>query len=312
MAEAMNPQLYYDALTALYLKLFDHDWHLGYWVDAATLPEAAQRMNDIMLRRLVADAGSTVLDLGCGAGGGSAFIAEQRECSVVGVSNSRSGLAEAERYIGARGLAARVRFEFADALNLPFPDASFDAIWSAEAIHNITDMDRLAAELARVLKPRGSVVLGDLFALADPTEAGVATLKTFGLHLLTADQWIAALVRAGIQVSESISIGHHVGVQSLVVCTDICRTAATEAPLRVSRSPSGGNEADASIRLQDGSVAGGQLRHCGLAEGTLFANSLPHSKRLTARDHSPHFGGSRRRPTSSGRIMETPAGSGRS
>ena len=80
-----------------------------------------------------------------------------------------------------------------------------------------------------MLKPRGSVVLGDLFALADPTEAGVATLKTFGLHLLTADQWIAALVRAGIQVSESISIGHHVGVQSLVVCTDICRTAATEA-----------------------------------------------------------------------------------
>lgn len=218
------PEQYYDALTDVYLRLFGHDWHLGYWVDAADLAHAATRLNELMLRRLPQTPGISILDVGCGAGGGSVFIAERRDCSIVGVSNSRSGLDEAARYAAAHNVAGRVRFEFADAVALPFPDASFDAIWSAEAIHNITDMPALCAQLARVLKPGGTIVAGDLFALGDPASPALAQMKAFGLHVLTAGDWIAHFARHGIRVVESISIGHHVG-PSFDACTTICRTA---------------------------------------------------------------------------------------
>ena len=219
------PEQYYDALTDVYLRLFGHDWHLGYWVDAADLAQAATRLNEVMLRRLPQAPGMSILDVGCGAGGGSVFIAERRDCSVTGISNSRSGLDEAARYANAHKVADRVRFEWADAaVALPFPDASFDAIWAAEAIHNITDMNALSAELARALKPGGTIVAGDLFALGDPASPMLAQMKSFGLHVLTAEDWIAHFARHGIRIVESISIGHHVG-PSFDACGDICRTA---------------------------------------------------------------------------------------
>lgn len=224
------PEQYYDALTDVYLRLFGHDWHLGYWVDASDLAHAATRLNEVMLRRLPQTPGLAILDVGCGAGGGSVFIATRRDCSIVGVSNSRSGLDEATRYAAAHNVADRVRFEFADAVALPFPDASFDAIWSAEAIHNITDMDALCAQFARVLKPGGTIVAGDVFALGDPASSTLAQMTSFGLHVLTADQWIAQFSRHGIRVVESISIGHHVG-PSFDACTAICRTALTGTDL---------------------------------------------------------------------------------
>ena len=200
-----------------------HEWHLGYWLNVSSFPESVAKLTELMASRLPVADGMTVLDIGCGVGGAACYLAKTSGCSVVGVSNSRAGLEEAERWVRDKKLDHLVSFRFADAVELPFPDDHFDAVWSCEAFHNIEDQERLGRELARVLKPGGVTVLGDLFLLREPGEqsSDVRDLESYGFHLLTSDRWISILQSHGIMVQESISVGHHVGVQSLSVCIEL-------------------------------------------------------------------------------------------
>jgi SAM-dependent methyltransferase len=86
-----------------------------------------------------------VLDLGCGSG--TRFFAGLGP--TVGVDVSRASLREAHTLYAA---VAR-----ADALSLPFADASFDAVVSADLVGHIApdDKPRLIAEIRRVLRPGG-------------------------------------------------------------------------------------------------------------------------------------------------------------
>lgn len=220
----VSPEAYYDALRNLLCELFGHDWHLGYWLNASTIAEASERLNEVMAARLLATPAMTVVDIGCGVGGGACFIASRHGSRVVGVSNSRPGLEEAARFAKARGVDHLVSFEYGEAQQLPFPDASFDAVWSCEAIHNVADKTAVVREIARVLKPGGTVVLGDLFLLdSAPDAADIERLKQFSFHLSTADDFIALLQAHAIRVHESIDIGHHVGPQSPEASAEICR-----------------------------------------------------------------------------------------
>ncbi len=224
----MDPQKYYEHLTPLYCRLIGHQWHLGYWVNASTLQEAISRLTELMASRLELSREMSVLDLGCGVGGTACWLAERFSCRVVGVSNSRAGLAEAERWTRQRGLQERAGYRFADAAELPFDDDRFDVVWSCEAIHNVADQEAVIGELSRVLRPGGTVVLGDIFQLREPTtdEPVSHGLEEYGFHLRTADQWAASLKGNGIRVRESINIGHHVGVASLSVCTGLFEAEA--------------------------------------------------------------------------------------
>lgn len=58
-------------------------------------------------------------------------------------------------------LGASVGWTGADALNLPFPDASFDAVTSGYLVRNVIDIPRSFAEQLRVLKPGGRIVVLD-------------------------------------------------------------------------------------------------------------------------------------------------------
>lgn len=226
----VGPQVYYDALTKLLRELFGHDWHLGYWLNAATAAEAGERLNEIMTSRLPHRAGTRVLDIGCGIGGPACFIAERTGALVTGITNSQTGVLEAERAARARGLAERVTFQVAEASELPFPDASYDAIWSCEAIHNVVDKGPVVRELARVLETGGTVVLGDLFLRRPAAAPLLESLAQFSFHLTTADDLIALLQMYGVRVHESIDIGHHVGPKSPALCAEICRAKAARTP----------------------------------------------------------------------------------
>jgi arsenite methyltransferase len=113
-----------------------------------------------------------VLDLGCGRG--AVLIAAARRLpkgQAVGVDLWRSldqsgNTADAtERNVQAEGMAARVELHTGDLTALPFPDASFDAVLSSLAIHNIrSGPARRSAidEAARVLRPGGHLLIADI------------------------------------------------------------------------------------------------------------------------------------------------------
>lgn len=102
--------------------------------------------------------GTTVLDVGCGIGGSSRILAKEYGFAVTGVTISPQQVRRAQE-LTPPGVNAQ--FQVDDVLNLSFPDASFDVVWSIEAGPHMPDKARYAQEMLRVLKPGGILVVAD-------------------------------------------------------------------------------------------------------------------------------------------------------
>jgi SAM-dependent methyltransferase len=99
-----------------------------------------------------------VLDVGCGIGGPSRYLADQYGCSVVGVDLLPLRVDIAEQLAALTG-AERVSYRVADAIALDFDDASFVQVWMLDVSMHIRDKRALFNEIARVLRPDGLMVM---------------------------------------------------------------------------------------------------------------------------------------------------------
>ncbi|HEX9798625.1 MAG TPA: methyltransferase domain-containing protein [Thermoanaerobaculia bacterium] len=107
-------------------------------------------------------AGRDVLDFGCGVGGVDvALAAELGAGRVFGVDIQESLVDKARERVRRAGLDRQVQFELVAPGPLPFADASFDIVFSKDAIYHVADRPRLFAELARVLRPGGWLAAAD-------------------------------------------------------------------------------------------------------------------------------------------------------
>jgi len=146
--------------------------------------------------------GLTILDLGSGTGRFSTFLADSFDARVIGVEPAR----------GMRRLAARdahpttVAFVGGSAELIPLRDQSCDVAWLSQMLHHVPDRAACAAELRRVVRPTGRVIVRGTFAESPdgfPTllhffpgvreifkdlpavDETVATFKAHDLHLET-------------------------------------------------------------------------------------------------------------------------------
>ena len=103
--------------------------------------------------------GDAVLDVGCGTGNYTIELAK-RGADVVGVDSSEEMLIWARQK--AQGERLKVNFQVADALNLPFPDESFDLILSNGLLCFLKEPEKALMEMHRVLKPGGGLAVGVL------------------------------------------------------------------------------------------------------------------------------------------------------
>jgi ubiquinone/menaquinone biosynthesis C-methylase UbiE len=143
-----------------------------------------------------------VLDVGCGIGGPSRYLASKFGCQVTGLDLTADFIALAGMLAQRTRLADKVTYRQGDALDLPFADASFDLVWSQNAAMNIADRDRLYAEMRRVLTPSGRLALQEIAAGPGgepfyPTPWASDKSISF---LITPDATRAALERIGFRM----------------------------------------------------------------------------------------------------------------
>jgi arsenite methyltransferase len=110
---------------------------------------------------------SRVLDVASGSGTSALFLAEKFGCTIIGLDYGKQNVEIANAAAGQRGLPSRVRFEQADAEEIPFADASFDAVMCECAFCTFPDKTKAAREFARVLRTGGRVGISDLTRSAD-------------------------------------------------------------------------------------------------------------------------------------------------
>jgi demethylmenaquinone methyltransferase/2-methoxy-6-polyprenyl-1,4-benzoquinol methylase len=104
--------------------------------------------------------GDAVLDVCCGTGDLSLELARRAAPGgrVVGCDFSEQMLDLAREKAATRNVGS-VRFEWADALNLPYDDGRFDAVTAGFGVRNFADREQGLHEMARVLKPGGRLVI---------------------------------------------------------------------------------------------------------------------------------------------------------
>jgi ubiquinone/menaquinone biosynthesis C-methylase UbiE len=152
--------------------------------------------------RLAVSAHDHLLDVGSGLGGPARYFAERFACRVTGVDLTAEFCDVATRLNYAVGLDERVSIKCANALSLPFPDQSFDGAYSMNVSMNIENKLALYAELRRVLKPDGWLLLSELARGATghveyPTPWAKTAAESF---LASPEQTRVSLTEAGFDV----------------------------------------------------------------------------------------------------------------
>jgi sarcosine/dimethylglycine N-methyltransferase len=105
-----------------------------------------------------------VLDIGAGLAGPARMLASALGCRVDCLEMSPDYCAGAELLNRLTGLGDRIEVHKGSALDMPFPDDSFDVAWMQNVGMNIADKRRLYAEVHRVLKPGGRFAFQEMAA----------------------------------------------------------------------------------------------------------------------------------------------------
>jgi len=115
------------------------------------------RWRRAMVDRIVPAAPGRVLDVASGTAGVALQLASRTPADVIGVDLTIGMLAQGRRNVARAGLNGRVQLVAGRAEQLPFPDASFDALTFTYLLRYVDDPQATLRELARVVKPGGAV-----------------------------------------------------------------------------------------------------------------------------------------------------------
>ena len=165
--------------------------------------------------KLALGPGSRVLEVGFGNGRMTSHVVSQAEgISYAGLDYSPTMVAEAERINAALVADGRASFHLGAAEHMPFPDSSFDCVFSVGVAHFWPAPNLALSEIRRVLRPGGRSLMGCLHPLTAPPFARPEN----GFYLREADEWNALHRAAGfadVQV-EVIDTEQISGVGTLV------------------------------------------------------------------------------------------------
>ncbi len=177
--------------------------------------------------------GQHILDVGCGAGITTSYIAREYDCHVTGVDIFDEMVARAREQAERVGVADRTEFRVADALDLPFDDDTFDVTLCESVTAFSGDKPRSLREVVRVTKPGGYVGLNEGTFTEAPTPELVKYIgRMFGpvTEFLSPDAWVRLLEGAGLQdivvQVRGLEVGDALSAIKPVGCRGLVRASA--------------------------------------------------------------------------------------
>ena len=154
----------------------------------------------------------SVLDIGAGLAGSARLLASAVGCRVDCIEMSPDYCTGAVLLNRLTGLEDRIEVHQGNALDLPFPDGSFDVVWMQNVGMNVADKRKLYEEISRVLKPGGryafqEMAAGKTAASHFPLPWATAPGDSF---LVSAEEMRSALVGCGFvaELFEDTSDAH--------------------------------------------------------------------------------------------------------
>ncbi len=158
-------EAYYDRMDQFYKIVWGESLHGGYWPDPAvdlSLAESQEELTKLMIQKTGLQQGDWLVDVGCGTGVPGIRAAQATGCHVRGITVAHSQVAQANQRAAAEQISDLVQFQWGNAMKMPFDAAAFDAAWAFESIFHMPDRLHVLGEIARVLRPQGTLVLTDI------------------------------------------------------------------------------------------------------------------------------------------------------
>jgi tocopherol O-methyltransferase len=152
---------YYDLASPYYHSMWGDHIHHGYWIRGDESKETAQiQLIEHLAQLANLKTGSRILDIGCGFGGSSLYLAKKYGASTTGITISPVQVQMAKEAAAKKNLDAS--FLLMDAEDLQFAQP-FDMLWSVESISHYHDPRKFFASAVKFLKPGGCFALTDWF-----------------------------------------------------------------------------------------------------------------------------------------------------
>ncbi len=150
---------HYDSLSPFYRTFWGEHIHHGFWHGDESSAEAQENLIRELADRARISEGDRVLDVGCGLGGSSMFLAREYGAMVRGISLSPKQVSEARDHARRRGLLGRANFYVEDAHHLERDPAFYDVIWIIECSEHLFEKQAFITGCARHLAPGGRLAI---------------------------------------------------------------------------------------------------------------------------------------------------------
>jgi SAM-dependent methyltransferase len=154
---------------------------------------------------------SVVLDVGCRDASHLIELVRATGATGVGIDPIARFVERARAAVAEASLGARIQIEEGVMQDIPRPDASFDLVWCRDVIEVVEELEAGIAELTRVLRPGGHLVVFTVFATErlEPKEAGLLLGQSLAVvpANLIEENVEAAFTRAGLTVALEDAIG---------------------------------------------------------------------------------------------------------
>jgi tocopherol O-methyltransferase len=153
---------HYDRTSPYYRELWGEHLHHGYWTSGEETKEQAQiQLVEHLAHVAALMPGCRILDVGCGFGASSIYLAKKYGAKATGITISPIQVEMARKSAAADG-GVKANFVLMDAEEMRF-DQTFDVVWSIESISHYPQKQKFFASAARCLESGGTLALTDWF-----------------------------------------------------------------------------------------------------------------------------------------------------